>query len=88
MGGGPPLAEEFLSAAECVAAVQCVVPGHSGTGVSPTMTYLSPFCRMGPGPGYPMMVGYPMVPPQLAAVGPLLMPGTGSIRWVETLYII
>ena len=40
---------------------------------------------MGPGPGYPMMVGYPMVPPQLAAVGPLLMPGTGSIRWVVTI---
>ena len=37
------------------------------------------------GPGYPMMVGYPMVPPQLAAVGPLLMPGTGSIRWVVTI---
>ena len=40
---------------------------------------------MGPGPGYPMMVSYPMVPPQLAAVGPLLMPGTGSIRWVVTI---
>ena len=39
---------------------------------------------MGPGPGYPMMVGYPMVPPQLAAVGPLLMPGTGSIRSVQS----
>ena len=38
-----------------------------------------------PGPGYPMMVGYPMMaPPQLAHVGPLLMPGTGSIRSVQS----
>jgi len=36
-------------------------------------------------PGYPMMVGYPMLaPPQLAHVGPLLMPGTGSIRSVQS----
>ena len=42
-------------------------------------------CRM-PGPGYPMMVGYPMMPqmPQLAHVAPLLMPGTGSIRSVQS----
>merc|ERR1719384_2824437 len=40
---------------------------------------------MGPGPGYPMMLGYPMMaPPQLAQVGPLLMPGTGSIRSVQS----
>ena len=39
----------------------------------------------GPGPGYPMMLGYPMMaPPQLAQVGPLLMPGTGSIRSVHS----
>merc|ERR1719510_2073490 len=39
----------------------------------------------GPGPGYPMMLGYPMMaPPQLAQVGPLLMPGTGSIRSVQS----
>ena len=46
-------------------------------------------CRLGglggPGPGYPMMLGYPMMaPPQLAQVGPLLMPGTGSIRSVQS----
>ena len=38
-----------------------------------------------PGAGYPMMVGYPMMaPPQLAHVGPMLMPGTGSIRSVQS----
>ena len=63
-----------------------MVPGHSGTEVPTTTLTNSPLhCRLGPGPGYPMMVGYPMVPPQLAAVGPLLMPGTGSIRWVVTI---
>ena len=32
-----------------------------------------------------MMLGYPMMaPPQLAQVGPLLMPGTGSIRSVQS----
>lgn len=42
--------------------------------------------HMMPGPGYPMMVGYPMMPqmPQLAHVAPLLMPGTGSIRSVQS----
>merc|ERR1712027_301953 len=36
-------------------------------------------------PGFPMMVGYPMMaPPQLAHVGPMLMPGTGSIRSVQS----
>ena len=41
-------------------------------------------CRH-PGAGYPMMVGYPMMaPPQLAHIGPLLMPGTGSIRSVQS----
>merc|ERR1719445_2448682 len=44
-----------------------------------------PQMGLGPAPGYPMMVGYPMMaPPQLAQVGPLLMPGTGSIRSVQS----
>ena len=46
---------------------------------------LNPMCFRMPGPGYPMMVGYPMMaPPQLAHVAPLLMPGTGSIRSVQS----
>ena len=33
-------------------------------------------------PGYPMMVGYPMVPPHMSV--PMMMPGTGSIRSVQS----